>query len=89
MRAATMMTALFVMTAAPVAAQTSDPRIPAAEAEADRAKADALYAAQRQRDQQEADRVAKTNLDRQADYNLYIARQKAEHEAKMAKWRED
>ncbi|MFL9841015.1 hypothetical protein ABS767_08585 [Sphingomonas sp. ST-64] len=80
---------LIALTATPLAAQTYDPRIPAAEAEADRAEAQRMYEAQRRRDQDEADRVAKTNLDRQADYDLYIARQKADYEAKMAAWRAD
>lgn len=81
--------ALLALTAAPAIAQHSDPRIPQAEADADRAEAQRMYEAQRQRDQAEADRVAKTNLDRQADYDLYIARQKADYDAKMAAWRAD
>ena len=81
--------ALLAVTAAPAIAQHSDTRIPQAETDADRAEAQRLYEAKRRRDQAEADRVAKTNLDRQADYDLYIARQKAEYEAKMAAWRAD
>ncbi|MEG3179268.1 hypothetical protein [Sphingomonas sp. LT1P40] len=77
----------LTLTGAPVAAQ--DPRIPQAEQDADRIEAQAMYDRQRQRDQAEADRVAKTNLDRQSDYDLYVARQKADYEAKMAQWRAD
>ena len=81
-------TLVLLLAAAPVGA-AQDPRIPAAEQAGDKIAADALYDRQRQRDQAEADRVAKTNLDRRADYELYVARQKAEHEARMAKWRAD
>ncbi len=70
-------------------AQGQDARVPQAEADADRIEAQAMYDRQKQRDQAEADRVAKTNLERKTDYELYIARQRAEHEAKMAKWRAD
>ena len=80
---------LALATAAPVAAQTHDPRISPAEADADRIAAQRMYDQQKQRDQAEADRVAKTNLDRKSDYELYLARQKAEHDAKMAAWRAD
>ena len=79
--------ALLLAAAAVVAVQ--DPRISEAEQVGDKITADTLYDRQRQRDQAEADRVAKTNLDRQADYELYVARQKAEHEARMAKWQAD
>lgn len=67
--------------AGPVAAQI--------ETDADRIAAQAMYEQQRQRDQVEADRVAKTNLDRQSDYDLYIAKQQADYDAKMAQWRAD
>ncbi len=72
---------------APVVAQ--DARIPQPEQDADRVEAQALYDQQKQRDQVEADRVAKINLDRQSDYDLYLAKQKAEYDAKMAQWRAD
>lgn len=75
--------------AAVSAQQTHDPRISRAEADADRIEAQRMYDLQKQRDQAEADRVARTNLERKTDYDLYIARQKAEHEAKMAAWRAD
>ena len=75
----------LMLAAIPVAAQ--DPRLPQAEQDGDRIEAQALYDQQRQRDQAEADRVAKTNLDRQTDYDLYVAKKKAEHEARMAQWR--
>jgi hypothetical protein len=78
---------LALAAAMPVAAQTHDPRISREEADADRIEAQQMYDLQKQRDQAEADRVAKTNLDRKTDYELYLARQKAEHEAKMAAWR--
>ncbi|RYY43038.1 MAG: hypothetical protein EOP59_08740, partial [Sphingomonadales bacterium] len=63
---------LALAAAMPVAAQTHDPRVPASEAEADRIEAQAMYDRQKQRDQAEADRVAKTNLDRKTDYELYL-----------------
>ncbi len=81
-----MMAALMIATPA-LAVQ--DSRIPQTEQDADRIEAQAMYDRQRQRDQAEADRVAKTNLDRQSDYDLYLAKQKADHEAKMAQWRAD
>ncbi len=80
---------LALAAAMPVTAQTHDPRVPASEADADRIEAQAMYDLQKQRDQAEADRVAKTNLDRKTDYELYLARQQAEHDAKMAAWRAD
>lgn len=80
---------VVAMIAALPALAMQDPRIPQAEQDADRIEAQRMYDAQRQRDQAEADRVAKTNLERKTDYELYLARQKAEHEAKMAAWRAD
>ncbi|MBX3593109.1 hypothetical protein [Sphingomonas sp.] len=85
----TLTAALIALIATPALAQSYDPRIPKAEADADRMEAQALYDRQKQRDREEADRVAKTNLDRQSDYDMYVARQKADYEAKMAKWRAD
>jgi hypothetical protein len=79
--------ALILAAVPPTAAQ--DVRIPQTEQDADRIEAQAMYDRQRQRDQAEADRVAKTNLGRKADYELYLAKQKAEHEARMAQWRAD
>jgi hypothetical protein len=81
--------ALLTMTllAAQPALAGQDPRIPQAEQDADKIEADAMYARQRQRDQAEVDRVAKTNLGRQGDYDLYLAKQKADYDAKMAAWR--
>ena len=80
---------LALAAAAPVTAQTHDPRVSREEADADRMAAQRMYDQQKQRDQAEADRVAKTNLERKADYDLYLARQKAEHDAKMVAWRAD
>jgi hypothetical protein len=80
-------TLALILAALPAAAQ--DTRIPQTEQDADRIEAQAMYDRQRQRDQAEADRVAKTNLGRQADYELYLAKQKADYEARMAKWRAD
>lgn len=80
-------TLAMMLAALPAAAQ--DPRISRQEQDQDRIKAQALYDQQKQRDQAEADRVAKTNLDRRSDYDLYIAKKKAEHEARMAQWRAD
>lgn len=85
MRSAMALIATLMMAVPATAGQ--DPRIPQAEQDADRIEAQRLYDAQRQRDQDEAERVDKTNLGRQADYDLYVARQKAEHERKMAAWR--
>ena len=80
---------IMTMVAAVPALAMQDPRIPRDEQDADRIEAQRMYDQQKQRDQAEADRVAKTNLDRKTDYDLYIARQKAEHEKKMAAWRAD
>lgn len=80
--------AVSLIVTLPVQAR-QDPRIPKVERDADRIEADAMYSRQRQRDQAEADRVAKTNLDRQTDYNLYLAKKKAEYDASMARWRAD
>lgn len=87
MRGALALIVAMMMTAQAVAGQ--DPRIPQAEQDADRIEAQRSYDAQRQRDQAEADRVARITLERKTDYELYLARQKAEHEAKMAAWRAD
>jgi hypothetical protein len=81
-----MLAAAIAVTATPVCA-TQDPRIPQAEQDADRIEAQAMYDRQRQRDQAEADRIAKETVRRQTDYELYLARQKAEQDAKMAAWR--
>lgn len=87
MRKSIALIALMVVAAPALAMQ--DPRIPRAEQDADRIEAQRMYDQQKQRDQAEADRVARINLDRKADYDLYLARKKAEHDAKMAAWRAD
>jgi hypothetical protein len=79
----------FALLASTLTPAAQDPRLPQAEQDGDRIEAEAMYDKQRQRDQAEADRVAKTNLDRQSDYDLYLAKQKADYDAKMAKWRAD
>lgn len=89
MRKSFALMAVVLTVAAVPAIAGQDHRIPQTEQDADRMEAQRLYERQRQRDQAEADRVDKTNLGRQADYDLYIARQKAEYEAKMAQWRAD
>ena len=76
MRGALALIVAMMMTAPAMAGQ--DPRIPQAEQDADRIEAQRSYDAQRQRDQAEADRVARITLERKTDYELYLARQKAD-----------